>query len=63
MSVQAPESDVKAVLLNEEGVTAGKAKVLRSAQEFDEAVRAAAATETTDDLDEVTQAAAAMGSR
>ena len=51
------------MLLNEEGVTAGKAKVLHSAQELDEAVRAAAATENTDDLDEVTQAAAAMGSR
>lgn len=62
-AMQAPESDVRGVLLSEEGVSAGKAKVLYSAQETHEALRAAAAVENADDSDESMQTAAAIGSR
>ena len=47
--MQAPENDVKAVLLSEEGVLAGKAKVLRTDDEVREALDAAASAENQDD--------------
>ena len=48
-ALQAPENDVKAVLLSEEGVSEGKAKVLRSEDETREALNAAASAENQDD--------------
>ena len=60
--MQAPEADVKAVLLSEEGVAAGKAKVLGSLQELRQAVQAAAAAESGDESEDMIQAAA-IGSR
>ena len=60
--MQAPESDVKGVLLSEEGVAAGKAKVLHSLQELGAARQAAAATESGDESEDMVQAAA-IGSR
>ena len=61
-TAQAPEADVKAVLLSEEGVAAGKAKVLGSLQELQQAVQAAAAAESGDESEDMIQAAA-IGSR
>lgn len=49
LTMQAPEDNVKAVLLSEEGVAAGKAKVLQTEDEMHEALAAAVAAESTDD--------------
>lgn len=46
---EAPEDNVKAVLLSEEGVAAGKAKVLQTEDEMHEALAAAVAAESADD--------------
>jgi len=58
--LQAPEPDVKGVLLSEEGVAAGKAKVLHSEDELHDALAAAAAVEGADDVREDEQAAAVV---
>lgn len=47
--LQAPEDDVRAVLLSQGGVSEGKAKVLRSEDEVREALNAAASAENQDD--------------
>ncbi|KAA6427284.1 MAG: ATP-dependent Clp protease ATP-binding subunit [Trebouxia sp. A1-2] len=61
----APEPNVKAVLLSEEGVAAGKAKVLETEDEMREALAAANAAENSDDShgsNESQEQAAAVGS-
>ena len=63
--MQAPEPNVKAVLLSEEGVAAGKAKVLETEDEMREALAAANTAENSDDSqgsNETQEQAAAVGS-
>ena len=50
--LQAPENDVKAVLLSEEGVSEGNAKVLRTEDEVRQALNAAASAENQEDARE-----------
>ena len=54
-TLQAPENDVKAVLLSEEGVSGGKAKVLRSEDEIRDSLNAAASAENKDDARDSTE--------
>lgn len=49
---QAPENDVRAVLLSEEGVLGGNAKVLRTEDEVRQALSAAASAENQEDARE-----------
>ncbi|KAL0054301.1 hypothetical protein WJX82_006797 [Trebouxia sp. C0006] len=61
----APEPNVKAVLLSEEGVAAGKAKILETEDEMREALAAANTAENSDDSqgsNETQEQAAAVGS-
>ena len=63
--MQAPEPNVKAVLLSEEGVAAGKAKILETEDEMREALAAAKTAENSDDSqgsNETQEQAAAVGS-
>ncbi len=63
--MQAPEPNVKAVLLSEEGVAAGKAKILETEDEMREALAAANTAENSDDSqgsNETQEQAAAVGS-
>ena len=62
-AMQAPEIDVKAVLLSEAGVSEGKAQVLRNDSELRQALDAATSAEDQDDSGEGTdgqEAAAAV---
>ena len=63
--MQAPEPNVKAVLLSEEGVAAGKAKILETEDGMREALAAANTAENSDDSpgsNEAQEQAAAVGS-
>ena len=63
--MQAPEPNVKAVLLSEEGVAAGKAKILETEDKMREALAAANTAENSDDShgsNETQEQAAAVGS-
>ena len=50
--LQAPEDNVKAVLLSEEGVAGGKAKVLHTEDDLRQALDAATSAENQDDTRE-----------
>ena len=58
--MQAPEPGVLAVLLSEEGVSAGKAEIFGTEEDFRKALAEAAEAESPEDVQEDEQAAAVV---